>query len=123
MIQAIIPLPVPNWASAEAQFISVVSSVASDHQNRHNHHRHTFGFKFALKLVLLTVFDLKYTLGKDAKMLDSVIAFYRSCLYLRICAVYLRVIRPKTLSPVSAFECSFDDDDDDDSGGRKQRGC
>ena len=28
----------------------------------------------------------------------------------------------KTFSPVSAFECSFDDDDDD-SGGRKQRGC
>ena len=68
------------------------------------------------------VLDLKYTLGKDAKMLDSVIVFYRSSLYLRICAVYLRVIRPKTFSPVSAFECSFDDDDDD-SGGRKQRGC
>ena len=80
------------------------------------------GWNCALKLVLLTVFDLKYTLGKDAKMLDSVIVFYRSSLYLRICAVYLRVIRPKTFSPVSAFECSFDDDDDD-SGGRKQRDC
>ena len=76
------------------------------------------GWNCALKLVLLTVFDLKYTLGKDAKMLDSVIVFYRSSLYLRICAVYLRVIRPKTFSPLSAF-----DDDDDDSGGRKQRGC
>ena len=166
----LLPLPVPNWASAEAQFIpnfslhtkfsiggpfevkfstknclqiqtvfvfaSVCccspcgrerlksdSRVASDHQNRHNHHRHTFQpDRCALKLVLQTVFDLKYTLGKDAKMLDSVIVFYRSSLYLRICALYLRVIRPKTFSLASAFECSFDDDDDDLLG-RKQRGC
>ena len=41
---------------------------------------------------------------------------------LRICAVYLRVIHPKTFLCVSAFEWTFDDDDDD-SGGRLQRGC
>ena len=43
------------------------SRVASDHQNRHHHHRHTFQpDRCALKLVLQTVFDLKYTLGKGA---------------------------------------------------------
>ena len=32
---------------------------------------------------------------------------------MHICAVYLREKRPKTFSPVSAFEWTFDDDDDD----------
>ena len=35
-------------------------------------------------------------------MLDGVSVFYRLSLYLRICAVYLRVIRPKTFSAFSA---------------------